>query len=63
MTVSLLISLLVAVIVIGLAFWLVGMLPFDAKLMQIVRVILVVICVLYVLQMLFHPFGGYYIRN
>lgn len=55
---GLLIQLLVFVLVIGLVFHLIGILPLDAKLMQIVRVIVVVICLIFLLDVLFGSFGG-----
>jgi hypothetical protein len=57
-----LISILIAVIVIGLLFWLCGQLPFDAKMKQVVQVVLVVICIIWVLQELVFHVGGFYIR-
>jgi len=50
---GLLVTLLVLVVVLMLAFWLVGMLPGDPKLKQIAQVIVVVIGLIYLLAVLF----------
>ena len=46
-------SLIVTVIILGLLFWLVSMLPIPEPFKQIVTVIIIVICILYVLSLLF----------
>ncbi len=46
-------SLLVTVIVMGLLYWLVTMLPLPEPFKQIITVIVIVICILYVMSLLF----------
>lgn len=55
---DLLISLLILALVIGLIFYLIGMLPIDARFKQIVQVILIIIAVIFLLQMLVGPGGN-----
>lgn len=55
-----LISLLVAVIVIGLIFWLLTMLPIPQPFLNIVKVILVVICIIWLLSFTGFLGGGPY---
>ena len=52
-----LIGLLVAVILIALVLWLVGQLPLDAKLLSIIRVIVIVLAIIWILEQL-HFFAG-----
>lgn len=51
-----LITLFILVIVFGLLFWLVGLLPIDPKFKQVAQVILILFLVLYLLGVLF---GGF----
>lgn len=46
-------SLLVTIIILGLIYWVITMLPIPEPFKNIAMVILVVICLLYVLSMLF----------
>lgn len=46
------ISILVALIIVGLLLWVVNQLPLDPTIKRIIHVIAIVICVLYVLQAL-----------
>jgi hypothetical protein len=50
---SFLFSILVMVIVLGLIYWLITMLPLPAPFKQIATVLVVVICLLYLLSLLF----------
>jgi hypothetical protein len=43
------VSLIVVLILVGLALWAVGMLPIDPAIMNVIRVVVVVAAVLYVL--------------
>jgi hypothetical protein len=43
------VSLIVVLILIGLALWAVGMLPIDPAIMNVIRAVVVVLAVLYVL--------------
>jgi hypothetical protein len=52
-------SLLVLVIVLGLVYWVVTMLPIPEPFRQIALVIIVVICLLYLLSMLFGMAGPF----
>lgn len=59
-------SILVLVIVMGLVWWIIGLLPLPEPMKQIVLVVLTVICLIYLLSLLFGmaaPFpifrGGY----
>lgn len=53
---ALLLTLFVLVIVFGLLFWLLGMLPIDPKFKQVAQVILILFLVLYLLGVVF---GGF----
>jgi hypothetical protein len=58
--ISLLISLLILVLVISIIFWVLTMIPIPQPFANIVKVILVLICLIYLLGMLpgvgyFHP--------
>ncbi len=44
------ISLIVALVVIGLLVYLVGLIPMDATLMQIIRIVAIIVAVVLVLQ-------------
>ena len=46
-------SILVLVIIMGLVWWVIGMLPLPEPMKQIVTVVLAVICLLYLLSLLF----------
>jgi hypothetical protein len=52
-------SILVTVIVLGLIYWVVTMLPLPAPFKNIAIVIIVVICLLYLLSMLFGMTGPF----
>lgn len=52
-----LISLLIAVLVFALLWYLVGMLPIDPKFKQIAQIILIIIAIIYLLQLLL-PLAG-----
>jgi uncharacterized membrane protein len=58
--IGMLVSLLVAVLVLGLVFWLISMLPGDARFKQIAQVILVIIALLWLAQVFFHPIPGFW---
>jgi len=51
---SFLFSILIMVIVLGLVYWIVTMLPIPGPFKQIALVIVVVICLLYLLAILFN---------
>jgi len=44
------ITLLIALVLIGVVIWLIGRIPMDASIMQIIRVVAILIAVLLVLQ-------------
>jgi len=50
---GLLFSLLIMVIILGLVWWIISILPLPEPMKQIVTVILAVICLLYLLGLLF----------
>jgi hypothetical protein len=50
---GILFSLLIAVIIMGLVWWIIGFLPLPEPMKQIVTVVLAVICLLYLLSLLF----------
>ena len=50
---ELLIGLIIFVVVLGLVFWLVGMLPIDGNLKNIINVALILVAVIYLLGILF----------
>jgi len=50
-----LIRILVLVIVGAVAFWLIGMLPFSAFIMEIIRVLVILICLVFLIDT-FYPF-------
>ncbi len=56
---SLFVSILMPLIVLGLLLWLVGMLPIDAKIMQIIRVVAIIIVVLWLIGFFFGAVPGY----
>jgi hypothetical protein len=63
--IGLLISLIVLCVVVGVVFWLLTMLPIPQPLMNIIKVCIVLICLLYFIGMLpnvgwSHPFYGHY---
>jgi len=47
------VSLIVALIILGLVVYLIGLLPIDAAIMQVIRVVAIIVAVLYVLSVLF----------
>lgn len=61
---GILISLLIAIIIFVMAFWLVDLLPapFTPGAKNIIKILLILIAIVWLLQEFFHPFGGYYIR-
>ena len=63
--IGLLISLLVLALVVGIIFWLLTMLPIPQPFMNVLKVIIVLICLIYFIGMLpnvgySHPFYGRY---
>ena len=57
---SLIISLLITAIVIWLFFYILGQLPLDAKVKQVVQVVLAVLCLIWLLQVFLHIIPGFY---
>lgn len=62
--IGLLISLLILALVVGVIFWLLTLLPVPQPLLNIIKVVIVLICLLYFLGMLpgigwSHPFYPY----
>lgn len=55
---GILIQLVVFIVVIALVFYLIGMLPLDARLMQVVRILVVLICLVFLMQLMFGTLGG-----
>lgn len=50
-----LISLVIVLIVVGLLLWLVSMLPLDATIQKIIRVVVIICIVLYLIQVFIGP--------
>lgn len=50
---SLFVSIVIPLIILGLLLWIIGLLPLDAKIMQVIRVVAIVIVVLWLLAIFF----------
>jgi len=57
---SLIISLLITAIVIWLFFFILSQLPLDAKVKQVVQVVLAVLCLIWLLQVFLHIAPGFW---
>gem|GEM_PF-2501219 len=51
------ITLLIVLLVLGLVWYLIGLLPIDAKIKKIIQVIFIVICILWLLSLVFGNLG------
>jgi hypothetical protein len=61
--IGILVSLLILCVVVAVIFWLLTMLPIPQPLMNIIKVVIVLVCLIYLLGMLpgigwSHPFYG-----
>lgn len=57
--ISLFVSIVVPLIVLGLIVWVVGLLPIDAKIMTVIRAVAIILVVLWLLGFLFGAVPGY----
>lgn len=53
------VSIVVPLIVLGLLLWLIGLLPLDAKIMQVIRAVAIILIVLWLLAFFFGWAPGY----
>jgi hypothetical protein len=58
--ISVLISLIIALIVLGLLYYVVTLLPLPAPFPRIIQILFVLILILWILQVAVHPFGGWH---
>lgn len=54
---SVLITIIIALIVFGLVWYLIGLLPIDARIKKIIQILLILVMIIYLLRML-GIFGG-----
>ena len=55
---SFLISVIVALVIVGLVLWVVQQIPMDATIARLIRVIVIVVVVIWLLYLLMGVFGG-----